>query len=118
MAVYWLSIGTTNMVAARVGNPPVTRRSVLTVSDQVLSGFVERVGDPVPLVSADGARHLADNLVVEALDAMIGDGDASQVAVAVPAHWNGARTICCSPPCLPLSWICNWARRTSPSSPA
>ena len=62
-----LSIGTTNLVAARVGNQPVTRRSVLTLFGHaapevgvpsahtdgiVLSGFVERVGDPVPLVAA------------------------------------------------------------------
>ena len=63
-----LSIGTTNLVAARVGNQPVTRRSMLTLfSDrtpqvgaphehgaagpgQIMSGFVERVGDP----AADG----------------------------------------------------------------
>ena len=62
-----LSIGATNLVAARVGRPPVMRRAVLTLfSDRapevgvaaenpalnqpgvVLSGFVERVGDPVP----------------------------------------------------------------------
>ena len=55
-----LSIGTTNLVAARVGDQPVTRRAVLTLPTdgapeigvpsgrpgQVLSGFVERVGDP------------------------------------------------------------------------
>ncbi|MDT5194764.1 MAG: hypothetical protein QOH20_1518, partial [Mycobacterium sp.] len=39
-----LSIGTTNLVAVRVGDPPLTRRSMLTLSGQVLSGFVERVG--------------------------------------------------------------------------
>ena len=67
-----LSIGMTNLVAARIGHAPVMRRSVLTLfSDRapevgvpgenpnlnqpglVLSGFVERVGDPVPLVAAD-----------------------------------------------------------------
>ena len=85
-----LSIGTTNMVAARVGNPPVIRRSVLTTSDQVVAGFVERVGDPVPLVTADGAAHQADQLVVEALAALVGDEPSDQLAVAVPAHWTGA----------------------------
>ena len=68
-----LSVGTTNLVAARVGRPPVTRRSVLTLFPDrapevgvprenprnqpglVLTGFVERVGDPVPLVAADGS---------------------------------------------------------------
>ena len=33
-----LSIGTTNLVAARVGNQPVIRRSVLTLADGTLSG--------------------------------------------------------------------------------
>ncbi|MDT7732268.1 MAG: hypothetical protein QOK45_2521, partial [Mycobacterium sp.] len=77
-----LSIGTTNLVAARVGNQPVIRRSVLTLFGHAapevgvpsahtdgltLSGFVERVGDPVPLVAADGSSHHADQLLVEAL---------------------------------------------------
>jgi actin-like ATPase involved in cell morphogenesis len=88
-----LSIGTTNLVAARVGDPPLTRRSMLTLSGQVLGGFVERVGDPVPLVTADGSSYAADQLVVEALDDMVtaaGGTSSSQIAVAVPAHWTGA----------------------------
>jgi hypothetical protein len=88
-----LSIGTTNLVAARVGNPPITRRSVLGRPGQMLSGFVERVGDPVPLVAADGSSHHADELMVEALDGMIvaaGGQKSADISVAVPAHWNGA----------------------------
>jgi Hsp70 protein len=88
-----LSIGTTNLVAARVGNPPVTRRSVLPMAGQVLSGFVERVGDPVPLIADDGTAYRAELLMVEALDAMVtevGADAGSPVAIAVPAHWNGA----------------------------
>ena len=85
-----LSIGTTNLVAARVGNPPVIRRSVLTLSGQDISGFVERVGDPVPLVTADGSAHSADQLVVEALSALVGNESSDRLAVAVPAHWTGA----------------------------
>lgn len=88
-----LSIGTTNLVAARVGSPPVTRRSVLPLSGQLLGGFVERVGDPVPLVTDDGTSHSAESLMVEALDAMVGESGAdatSPIAIAVPAHWNGA----------------------------
>jgi hypothetical protein len=108
-----LSIGMTNLVAARVGNPPVTRRAVLTLfpnrapevglppenpnlTEQglVMTGFVERVGDPVPLVAPDGSTHRADRLLVEALDAMVytvGDGTPpSNVAIAVPAHWGPA----------------------------
>ena len=119
-----LSIGMTNLVAARVGAAPVTRRAVLTLYPTrapevgvpaenpnltepgvVLSGFVERVGDPVPLVASDGSTHAADRLLVEALEAMahtVDDGTAmsrsreeqkagpSQVAIAVPAHWGPA----------------------------
>ncbi|CDQ43445.1 Hsp70 family protein [Mycolicibacterium neoaurum] len=99
-----LSIGTTNLVAARVGDQPVTRRAVLTLPTdgapeigvssgrpgQVLSGFVERVGDPVPLVAADGSSYLADDLLVEALEALIGPTGSGQTVIAVPAHWTPA----------------------------
>ncbi|HXA12088.1 MAG TPA: molecular chaperone, partial [Mycobacterium sp.] len=77
-----LSIGTTNLVGARVGSPPLTRRAVLTLyrgyAPQVsappaetdpnaitITGFVERVGDPIPLVAPDGSQHRADRLLVE-----------------------------------------------------
>lgn len=103
-----LSIGTTNLVAARVGRPPVTRRSILnlyagqapqvgapaeipghTEPGVVLSGFVDRVGDPVPLVAADGTAHRGEQVLAEALAAMarLVDGG-SPIAVAVPAHWG------------------------------
>ena len=77
-----LSIGTTNLVAARVGRPPVTRRSILNLfagqtpevgapgefpahgePTVVLDGFVERVGDPVPLVAADGTAHRGEQVL-------------------------------------------------------
>ena len=105
-----LSIGMTNLVAARIGRPPVMRRSILTLfSDRapevgvpgknpnlnqpgmVLSGFVERVGDPVPLVAADGSAHRGERVLVEALDAMARTvGGGAPVAIAVPAHWGPA----------------------------
>ena len=108
-----LSIGMTNLVAARPDNPPVIRRAVLTLFAHrppevgvpaenpnlgepglVLTGFVERVGDPVPLVAADGSTHRADRVLVEALDAMayaVGNGtQPSNVSIAVPAHWGPA----------------------------
>src|SRR6478735_6977801 len=87
-----LSIGTTNLVAARVGNQPVTRRSMLTLANSAgtITGFVERVGDRVPLVTPDGTRYLAERLLVQALDAMVqvGGGPSTDVALAVPAYWN------------------------------
>jgi len=108
-----LSIGITNLVAARIGRPPVMRRSVLTLFNDrapevgvpienradpnvnnrglVLSGFVERVGDPVPLVAADGSSHLGERVLVEALDAMARTvGGGAPIAIAVPAHWGPA----------------------------
>ncbi|KUI16267.1 molecular chaperone [Mycobacterium sp. GA-1285] len=107
-----LSIGSTNLVAARIGRPPVMRRSILTVFDDrapevgvpaenpnlnqpgmVLSGFVERVGDPVPLVAADGSPHRGERVLVEALDAMARTvGGGAPVVIAVPAHWGAATT--------------------------
>lgn len=108
-----LSIGTTNLVAARVGVPPVTRRAVLTLYPHrapevglpsenpnlnepglVLRGFVERVGDPVPLVAPDGSSHSADRLLLEALAAMAlaagVDAPTNDLVVAVPAYWSPA----------------------------
>ncbi|EHI14454.1 hypothetical protein KEK_02606, partial [Mycolicibacterium thermoresistibile ATCC 19527] len=86
-----LSIGCTNLVAAQVGNQPELRRTALQRPDgTVLTGFVERVGDPVPLVAADGSAHTADRLLVEALELMVatvGGGPAPATTIAVPAHW-------------------------------
>jgi hypothetical protein len=57
----------------------------------VLTGFVERVGDPVPLVAADGSPHRGERVLVEALDAMARTvGGGAPVAIAVPAHWGPA----------------------------
>ncbi len=119
-----LSIGTINLVAACDASPPVSRRAVLTLyphrapkvgvpgenpsSTQpgtLMSGFVERIGDSVALVSPDGSAHDPDLLTVEALDAMVvaagADASSSEIAIAFPAHWkpetvqalrNGLRT--------------------------
>ncbi|MGO9183419.1 Hsp70 family protein [Mycobacterium sp.] len=106
-----LSIGTTNLVAARNGITPVTRRSVLTLYPQcapkvgvhdadplfsepgmLIRGFVERIGDAVALVSTGGSAHDPDLLTVEALDAMVlaagADAAAAEIAIAVPAYWK------------------------------
>ena len=41
-------------------------------------------------MTPDGKSYLAEQLLVEALDAMVelGGGPSSDVAIAVPAHWN------------------------------
>ena len=106
-----LSIGTTNLVAVRGGNPPVSRRAVLTLfpdrapelgepvgnpdaddTGTLLTGFVERVGGSKPLKSADGSTHDPSLLLVEALDALIneagGEAATSNITMAVPAHWS------------------------------
>ncbi|WAJ45760.1 Hsp70 family protein [Mycobacterium sp. Aquia_216] len=108
-----LSIGTTNLVAARDGNPPVSRRAVLTLyphcapkvglpeedpnltePGMLMSGFVDRVGDSVALVSVDGSAHDPDLLMVEALDAMVlaagADAGSSEISIAVPSYWKPA----------------------------
>src|SRR3954463_11333742 len=100
-----LSVGTTNLVAARVGSAPITRRSVLVVYPDrapevgvfpgpnqpglVLAGFGERVGAPVPLVAADGSAHRGEIVLAEALDVMAREvGGGAPVTIAVPAHWG------------------------------
>ncbi|OBH22248.1 hypothetical protein A5692_07400 [Mycobacterium sp. E342] len=106
-----LSIGTTNLVAARNESPPVIRRSVLTLYPHcapkvglpegnsylaepgvTMRGFVERIGDSVALVSADGSAHDPELLTVEALDAMVraagADASSSDISIAVPAYWK------------------------------
>ncbi len=109
-----LSIGTTNLVAVSVGRQTVIRRSVLTLfghaapevgtpredsaaaGGMVLSAFVERVGDPVPLVAADGATYPAEQLLVEALESMAelslppSRTPTSDVVIAVPSYWSPA----------------------------
>nr|WP_082929780.1 Hsp70 family protein [Mycobacterium sp. 1164966.3] len=111
-----LSIGTTNLVAARSASPPVTRRAVLTLYPHcapkvgvsqndaenpnlsapgvLVSGFVERIGGSVALVSSDGSAHDPDLLMVEALDAMVNaagaDASSSEISIAAPAYWKPA----------------------------
>src|ERR1700712_829952 len=98
-----LSVGTANLVAVVAGRPPIVRQSVLTLfndrapeagivpgpSRLVLTGFVERVGDPVPLIASDGSSHRADVVLAEALDAIArAAGGGSPVTIAVPSHWG------------------------------
>ncbi|KAA0086723.1 molecular chaperone [Mycolicibacterium sp. P9-64] len=86
-----LSVGATNLVAARADGGATVRPAAVTWRDSVLTGFVERFGDPVPIVAADGSAHPADRLVVEALtDLARAHGSAGVMSVAVPAHWGPA----------------------------
>ena len=109
-----MSIGATQLVATD-GNPdgvPVVRASMLTLHDDRpsevgipkepglgLTGFVDRVGDPVGIVGADGSVHSADWVMAEAIRVMIADAAVvasfetpPALAAAIPAHW-GAQSI-------------------------
>ncbi|MFN3005740.1 Hsp70 family protein [Mycolicibacterium wolinskyi] len=107
-----LSVGTTNLVAI-TDQAPILRRTVLTLFGHrrpevgvpgenpqltepglVITDFVERVGDPVPLVAPDGSAHRGVDLLAEAVEAMtraaspVRRPDTS--VLAVPAHWRPA----------------------------
>ncbi|MDT5067080.1 MAG: hypothetical protein QOK02_3235, partial [Mycobacterium sp.] len=87
-----LSVGATNLVAARADGVATVRQAAVTWLGTVLTGFVERFGDPVPILAADGSAHPADRLVLEALtDLARSQGPAGVTSVAVPAHWGAAR---------------------------
>src|SRR5262250_1780475 len=83
-----LSIGATNL-AAVTADHAITRKPVLTLYRQrppevgvpsenlrldepglVISDFVDRVGDPVGIVAADGSMHRSEALVADALRAL------------------------------------------------
>ena len=87
-----LAVGATNLAGTGDGQRPVVRASAVTLAQGLtLTGFVERVGDPVPMIAEDGSRHRAEMLLVEALDGVARSAaktPVSEVAVAVPAHWR------------------------------
>src|SRR5580693_6291397 len=106
-----LSVGATNL-AAVTADRAVTRKPVLTQYRQrppevgvpsenpklnepglVITGFVDRVGDPAGIVAADGTTHPSETLVADALRALsyvVTDGRAlpDVVMVTHPAHWG------------------------------
>ena len=109
-----LSVGATNLAAVGPGCGAATRRSVLTLYPHrppevgvpsenprlderglVVSGFVDRSGDPVGIVAADGSFHRGEVLIADALRALtrtVADGRVPPPAPAVtfPAHWRTA----------------------------
>jgi hypothetical protein len=106
-----LSVGATNL-AAVAGRATVTRQSVLTLYRHrppevgvpsenpniderglVITGFVDRVGDPVGIVAADGSAHRGEVLVADALRALLHtvtdrQPPAQPATVSHPAHWR------------------------------
>ncbi len=87
-----LAVGATNLAGTGDGQRPVIRPSAVTLERGLtLTGFVDRVGDPVPMVAQDGSRHRPEMLLAEALDGVARNAartSVSDVAVAVPAHWR------------------------------
>ena len=62
----------------------------------VMWGFVERVGDPIPLIAQDGSAHRGDALTADALESLaraVGAGTPpapTRITIAVPAYWGPA----------------------------
>src|SRR5581483_11503580 len=106
-----LSIGTTNLAAVTSDNA-ITRKPVLTLYPDrpaevgipaenprlqgpgvVITGFVNRVGDPRGVVAVDGSVHRGEVLIADALRSLAyaatgGRAVPDDVAVTYPAHWE------------------------------
>ncbi|MCV7168332.1 Hsp70 family protein [Mycobacterium manitobense] len=109
-----LSVGATRLTAVVVGRTALTRSPVLTQYPHrpaevgvpsenpelterglILTDFVDRVGDPVGIVAADGTSHRGEVVLADALRALLraltrGQAPADPVAVSHPAHWRPA----------------------------
>ena len=88
-----LTVGATNLAGTGDGQRPVIRPAAVTLERGVtLTGFVDRVGDPVPMVAQDGSQHRPEMLLADALDGLArsaaNGAPVSEVAVTVPAHWR------------------------------
>ncbi|MCK8647353.1 Hsp70 family protein [Mycobacterium colombiense] len=132
-----LSIGATNL-AAVTADPHVqaiTRKPVLTQYPDrpaeigipaenprlqgpgvVITGFVNRVGDPRGVVAVDGSVHRGELLVADALRALAyaatgGRPLPDDIAVTYPAHWESAAVDALG---AALSEIPEWSRRARP----
>ncbi|MGV0050171.1 Hsp70 family protein [Mycobacterium colombiense] len=129
-----LSIGATNLAAVTADNA-ITRKPVLTQYPDrpaeigipaenprlqgpgvVITGFVNRVGDPRGVVAVDGSVHRGELLVADALRALAyaatgGRPLPDDIAVTYPAHWESAAVDALG---AALSEIPEWSRRARP----
>jgi Hsp70 protein len=109
-----LSVGASNMAVVALRRTAALRQSVLTLYRHrapeigvpsenpnlnepglIVTGFADRVGDPVGMVAADGSVHRGEVLVADALEALLrtvadGRAQAEPVTVTHPAHWRPA----------------------------
>jgi hypothetical protein len=109
-----LSVGATNLAAVVVDRAAVTRSPVLTLYPHrppevgvpsenphlgepglILTDFVDRTGDPVGILAADGSSHRGEVLLADALRALLyaltrGRTPDGPVGVTHPAHWGPA----------------------------
>ena len=88
-----LAIGATNLAGTGEGQRPVVRPAGVTIEPGlVLTGFVDRVGDPVPMVAQDGSQHRPEMLLAQALDGLArsaaNGAPVSGFGLTVPAHWR------------------------------
>jgi molecular chaperone DnaK (HSP70) len=129
-----LSIGATNL-AAVTPDHAITRKPVLTLFRQrppevgvpsenprldepglIISDFVDRVGDPVGIVAADGSAHRSEALVADGLRALAytatgGRPLPESVAVTYPAHWGPAAVDALGSA---LSRVSEWSNQARP----
>ncbi|WP_459969503.1 Hsp70 family protein, partial [Mycobacterium sp. MUNTM1] len=129
-----LSIGATNLAAVTADNA-ITRKPVLTLYPDrpaeigipaenprlqgpgvVITGFVNRLGDPRGVVAVDGSVHRSEVLVADGLRALAyaatgGRALPDDIAVTYPAHWESHVVEALG---AALSAIPEWSRRTRP----
>ncbi|MEE3754549.1 Hsp70 family protein [Mycobacterium intracellulare] len=129
-----LSIGVTNLAAATADNA-ITRKPVLTLYPDrpaeigipaenpglqgpgvVVTGFVNRIGDPRGLVAPDGSVHRSEVLLADGLRALAyaatgGRPLPDDVAVTYPAHWESPAVEALG---AALSEIPEWSGRARP----
>ena len=82
----------------------------------VITDFVDRVGDPVGIVAADGSVHRSEELVAEALRALAYAATGAHalpddVAITYPAHWGSASVDALG---AALSRVAEWSRPCAP----
>ncbi|BBZ33070.1 hypothetical protein AWB99_18005 [Mycolicibacterium confluentis] len=112
MRAVGLSVGTTTLAAVTSDNA-VRRPPSVTVAGRPITDFVDRVGDPVGILAADGSSHRAERLLAEALraaayDATRGAPLPDVVAVSTPAHWRQASVDALT---RALARVPEWSRR-------